>query len=268
MIDRALPLCLLVLLAFAPPAQACGPESDCVIGERIYRIRMPEGHDGKTPVPAIVFAHGYRGSATGIIRNEALADLASDLGVALIAAKSAGDDWSIPGAPAGGKIAGVDELVYFDRLLEDAADRFPINRERLLATGFSAGGMMVWNLICHRSDSFAAFVPMAGTFWQPEPQSCTSPPADVIHIHGGQDKIVPLTGRAIEESHQGDIGKVLGMYADYGNYASASSMAMDGLDCERRVNPEGKILAFCLFKGGHSFNQTYLRQAWHQLMQP
>jgi len=36
-------------------SHACGPDTDCVIGnDRHYRIRMPEGHDGKTEVGAIL----------------------------------------------------------------------------------------------------------------------------------------------------------------------------------------------------------------------
>ena len=44
-------------------ALACGHKTDCKIGERTYRISMPEGHDGKTKIGAIIFNHGYRGTA-------------------------------------------------------------------------------------------------------------------------------------------------------------------------------------------------------------
>ena len=148
-------LCLLSCLVLATPATACGPDTDCMIGDRFYRIRMPVGHDGAARIGAIIFAHGYRGTAAGVMRSQGLATVASDLGVALIAVKSAGDDWSIPGAPAMGSIAGVDELAYFDRVVADATARFPIDADRLMVSGFSAGGMMVWTLACHRSQHFA-----------------------------------------------------------------------------------------------------------------
>ena len=35
----------------------------------LRRIAMPDGHDGVTPVPALIWAHGYRGSAAGVMRN-------------------------------------------------------------------------------------------------------------------------------------------------------------------------------------------------------
>ena len=251
-----------VISLFAAPTLACGPDTDCMVDDRTYRIRMPEGHDGNTKVGAIVYAHGYRGTSEGVMRNASLGDLASELGVALIAAKTLGDDWSIPGVPSDNKNETIDELVYFDRVIEDAATRFPIDRKRLMATGFSAGGMMVWNLICHRSEAFAAFVPIAGTFWAPEPETCTSPPTSVIHIHGDTDPVVPLEGRPIADTAQGNVFHVLEMYRRYGGYSVPSGEEVEGLRCENSANADGHLLNFCLFSGGHSFETRFIRHAW------
>ena len=68
-----------------PQAEACGPDTDCRIGDRIYRIRMPEGHDGVTPIGAIVFAHGYRGKVTGAVQGKGFVALGKRLNVAIIA---------------------------------------------------------------------------------------------------------------------------------------------------------------------------------------
>jgi len=257
-------LALLLSIAAPSTASACGPDTDCMIGERKYRIRMAEGHDGRTPVGAIVFAHGYRGSASGTMRNKSLIEIASELGVALIATKSAGPDWALPGAPSPGAPKNVDEPAYYDRVIADAAARLPIDTSRLMATGFSAGGMMVWNLVCHRSESFAAFAPMAGTFWQPEPDTCTTPAATVLHIHGDRDRIVPLEGRAIADTRQGNVHDVLTMYTRYGEYGPASELPMDGFRCQSRTNPDGEVLDFCVFSGGHSFKSVFVRQAWER----
>ena len=55
----------IVLALWAAPALACGPDTDCAVGDRTYRIALPEGHDGAAPVGALVWAHGYRGTAAG-----------------------------------------------------------------------------------------------------------------------------------------------------------------------------------------------------------
>ncbi len=246
-------------------AQACGQESDCLLGDRTYRVYLPKTLDAEKPLGAIVFAHGYRGSAAGIMRNGSLIGLADRLGVALIAVKSAGDDWNIPGVPSEGAKPDSDELAYFDAVLQDATERFGIDPNRIMMTGFSAGAMMVWNLVCHRSEAFAGFVPIAGTFWRPIPGRCDTPPAHVIHLHGRDDKIVPLVGRKVADAHQGNIAEVLEMYGDYGGYGPALVRRAGDLTCEERRNSEGRILDFCLFAGGHGFKADYLEQAWQRL---
>jgi len=248
------------------PAAACGPDSDCMIGKRHYRIRMPAGHDGKTPVGAIVFAHGYTDNARTAVQSTGFAAMAAKMNMAIISTKSSGKGWTLPGSPTRGKTPGADELAYFDHVLDDAARRFPIDRKRLLATGFSAGGMMVWNLACHRSYQFAAFVPIAGTFWQPVPQSCTTPAASVIHVHGDSDKTVPLKGRPVADTHQGDVRNVLDMYARYGGFGRPAKLDAPGLNCESRTNRAGQLLNFCLYSGGHSFYIRHIRQAWEMLI--
>ena len=158
----------LALAWVAPVAFACGPDTDCPLGDRHYRIAMPEGHDGVTPVGAIVFAHGYRGSARGVMRNTGLRRMVSDMGLALIAVKSGDEDWVIPNAPRHPDTDGAVEFDYFEAVMGDASLRFALDRTRVMMTGFSAGGMMVWNLACARPDLFAGFAPIAGTFWLDE----------------------------------------------------------------------------------------------------
>lgn len=45
-------LCVAILVP-AGPALACGKDTNCDIGNRFYRVKMPEGHDGKSPVGAV-----------------------------------------------------------------------------------------------------------------------------------------------------------------------------------------------------------------------
>lgn len=260
---RLLPAFLVALLVAlgAEEATACGPDSDCRLGERTYRIRMPAGHDGDGLVGAIMYMHGYRGSAAGSMRNKALGKAVADLGLALVAPKSLGDDWSIPNAPR----EYTDDFAFFDRLLEEITTRFAIDPKRIMATGFSAGGMMVWNLACEMGERFAGFAPIAGTFWAPIPQSCASTPVHLLHTHGTDDKIVPLRGRPIQKTHQGDVFEALSLFGKAGNFGAAAAYEILDLKCERRLNPEGRALELCLHPGGHSFKSEYVVRAWRAL---
>ena len=255
---------LLALLCWPIPAFACGPDSDCTLGERSYRIRMPAGHDGTMPVGAIIHMHGYKGTAKGVMANKGLARMASELGLALIAAQTAGDDWVIPNAPRKREADGSFEFDYFDALIADVTNRFPVDTDRLVASGFSAGGMMVWNLACHRGDRFAAFAPFAGTFWGPVPESCPSAPAHLIHTHGTSDKVVPLDGRPIADTRQGAVADAIALFVREGAFDEPVENGTGAFACERRTNPDGRILELCLHPGGHAMRPQWLERAWRQ----
>ncbi|MFC6761018.1 hypothetical protein ACFQFQ_18435 [Sulfitobacter porphyrae] len=131
---------LLLALISASPVLACGADTDCVLGDRTYRIAMPEGYDGKTPVGALVWSHGYRGSAAGAMRNGSLRRMVSDAGLALIAAQGVDGSWDLPKGPGTFDSTGAAEFDYFDAVLADAQARFAIDPERIIVSGFSAGG--------------------------------------------------------------------------------------------------------------------------------
>ena len=245
------------------PAGACGPDTDCLIGERTYRIRMPLNHDGVSKVGAIIFNHGYRGTAKGLMRNKRLGKLISDMGLAFVAPKSARQDWDIPNAPSPGPRS---ELPFFDALKARLVDQHSIDPKRIVVSGFSAGGMMTWNLACDRGDQFAGFVPVSGTFWAPVPKNCSAMPAHIIHVHGTSDKIVPMKGCPIASTKQGDIYRALKLAAKQGDYGPWRSQgSRNGLTCQQKISAKGIILQLCLHPGGHSFRSVWLKDAWNTL---
>ena len=78
---RAVFAVVLALSRLPTLALACGIDTDCTIGDRTYRIAMPDG----TPKGALIHAHGYRGTAQGVVRNRSLRGAVNGLGLALIA---------------------------------------------------------------------------------------------------------------------------------------------------------------------------------------
>ncbi|MCA8908433.1 MAG: hypothetical protein KDA64_11200 [Rhodospirillaceae bacterium] len=246
-------LLALLLALTAAPALACGPDSDCKVGDRIYRIRLPDGVEPGTPIGAVVFAHGYRGSAAGVMNNAQLGRAIADLGLALIAPEAAADDWSIANAPSHSTGAEVDEPAYFAAVVADAVARFGLDPDRVYMAGFSAGGMMTWTLACLSGDLFAGFAPISGTFWAPLPESCPSAPVNLVHIHGTDDPVVPMAGRAIAETRQGDVADAFGLFLEEGDFAEDGGETAGDLDCTRWTNPEDRLMELCLHPGGHRY---------------
>lgn len=257
-------LLVLAFLAPSPPALACGADTDCEIGKRTYRIALPDTLPAGEKIGAILYVHGSRGKAARVMKHKGLLRAANALGVAFIAAQSHGDDWSIPGAPSQSVDPDVDELAYFEAIVDDAGKRFPIERNRIVVTGFSAGGMMVWNLACDRPGLFAGFVPMSGTFWRPIPQTCPGAPVNLFHYHGTGDQIVPLKGRPIADTHQGDVWKAAALLMRDGKYTPSDEVPADeGLDCRRsRASQGGKIFDICLHDGKHQFQSSFILRSW------
>ncbi len=251
---------LAILLAlFASPALACGEATDCKIENGIYRIHLPP----EAPTGAIIFAHGYRGTAEGTMRNEALKSLADDLGVALVAIKSFDEDWTIPNAPSAGTRPERDETDYVLRVKRDVVDRNGIDPARVLMVGFSAGGMLTWNVACAAGDAFAAFVPMSGTFWKGPPATCPTD-ARIYHFHGTSDEVVPISGRPIGPTVQGDMTAVLAMYRADRGLGAGRAVDFQGLDCTEWDGP-ATMLRYCLHPGGHQFRADWIRGVWGEV---
>lgn len=258
--------CFLLMYLTTTPSYACGPDSACVVDSRNYRIHLPDNDAIDQPHGAILFAHGYRGSAKGVMRNSSLRALADELGVALIALDARGNDWHIDGVPSHSVIHGTDDFAYVDAVVRDATTRFDIDANEIMVSGFSAGGMMVWNLACHMGDRFAGFAPVSGTFWRPVPVDCPAPAASLVHIHGNADNIVPMQGRPIGDAYQGDVNKAVAMYTKHGEFKSVDGYSFGELECKSGQNEQGRILDLCTFEGGHSFKTGFVRFAWNRLM--
>jgi polyhydroxybutyrate depolymerase len=254
----------------ATPVLACGPDTDCTIlnGERTYRYYLPDGIDGTDgPVGAFFHAHGYRGTATGAMRNQSLREMADRLGMAFIAMNADADDWNLAHRPSEPDQAEAREFEYVRAVIEDVAGRIDLDRARLISTGFSAGGMMTWTLACGMGDTFAGFVPYSGTFWDPVPETCPSPPAMLIHIHGMDDEVVPLDGRPIGPTRQGNVMQAFRMYAVHGGLPTPERAEFPhGEACMVSMGEEDGALALCLFDGGHSYSTARVEWAIEQIL--
>lgn len=259
----------LILAAFlaltAMPALACGMESDCRIGERSYRLYVPD--TAERPTGAILFAHGYRGSAAGAMRNGGFMRLAEEFGLAFVALDAGQPSWRLAHHPSNPARREAEEYGYLAAVLDDLDARIGLDRDRTVLTGFSSGGMFTWTMICGLGEDIGGYVPYAGTFWAPVPETCPATPASVVHIHGTTDRTVPLAGRPIGEARQGDVIETLEMYGAHGGFGAPRIRTAPGdMTCAERSGPNGRILDFCTFEGGHSFSMERLRHGLARIL--
>jgi polyhydroxybutyrate depolymerase len=244
------------------PALGCAAESRCDVAGGYYLWRAPAGWDGSAALPAIVYFHGWQGSAEDVLADTAMKKALDDAGILLIAPNGAGRTWSYPGSPGRHR----DEFAFVSAVLDDAEARLPLRRDRLVASGFSQGGSMVWNLACRLAPRFAAFAPIAGAFWRPHPEHCATPPIRLRHVHGTADRTVPMEGRTLRGGvyRQGDVreGWALWLKANACPPKPPVTERAGGLSCETWADcGSRRRLSLCLHDGGHDMDSRWLVEA-------
>jgi polyhydroxybutyrate depolymerase len=251
-----------VALLWWNPTSACEPMQPCRFGENAeYRVYPPQGWDGKTPIGAFVFVHGHRATAAEIVNYKELSDAVHGMGFMLVAPQGLGDSWSTPGSPGDGRR---DELAFMAAMLDDLEKNFPIDRARLVASGFSQGASVVWEIACRGDGRFAAFMPVAGVWWQPMPVACTAPKRPLLHIHGINDPVMPMGGRNLRDRwKQGDVSIAVATMRVINNCEAGKSRREQRgeLTCVFEDGcTSGKPVALCLHQGDHHTNPVWFTQ--------
>lgn len=242
-----------------------GDPEPCHLPEGTYHIVLPEGAAG--PHPAVLLLHGYGGEGAGFVKGTGMARLFLERGYAVIAPdgqlrdNGKGRSWDFhPDRPATR-----DETAFLIAVAEDAAAKFGLKRQEMLLAGFSIGGSMTSYVACQRPAAFAAYAPVAGSFWRPHPATCAGP-VNLLHTHGKADRTVPMEGRAITPSFvQGNVPEAMQIWRKTNGCTSALADWTGSLgpfaiqrweDCAPGTN-----LTFALHEGGHSIPKGWAPMA-------
>jgi polyhydroxybutyrate depolymerase len=246
---------LAVVMGGPALAECAGEAGPCTIATGTYNLRLPEG--AAESVPALMFLHGWGGSGDGTMDNTGMVETVLARGFAVIAPDGmpregrAGRSWSFhPDLPAAR-----DETAFLKAVADDAATRFGIDRSRILLGGFSIGGSMVSYLACADPGAFAAYAPVAGSFWRPHPAGCAGP-VKLLHTHGWTDVTVPLEGRNLGSgASQGDVFQAMQIWRATNGCTRMlpDAFGEDGVFWLRRWTrcTPGSALEFALHPGAH-----------------
>jgi len=149
--------------------------------ERTYRLFVPPGYDGRTPLPLVLDMHGSGGTADRQAATSQFEALAASEGVlvATLQAAAEGNRWNVPITSER-----PDDVLYVSDVIDDVAKRACTDERRVYATGFSGGARMSSLLACKLNDRIAAIAPMAGLRW---PDRCEGRAVPVLTFHGLAD---------------------------------------------------------------------------------
>lgn len=190
---------------------------------RGYDVHVPSGYDCTTPTPVVLAIHGGSGNAMAMARStcpmpwrglgkrpedieaEGCLDRLADRERFIVVYPNGTLDpdnpirnartWNAGGGEHGYHCASflackqnVDDLAYFNALLDDVERRFSVDPARVYATGISNGAAMSYRLGCELADRIAAIAPVAGADQFVTGHACEpSRPVPLLHIHGTQD---------------------------------------------------------------------------------
>ncbi|MCB9680516.1 MAG: hypothetical protein H6733_03520 [Alphaproteobacteria bacterium] len=114
-------------------------------------------------------------------------DLADASGFAVAYPSSLAGNWSNDASGEPGDLALVETVV------QDMAETYGIDKDRVYATGISNGGFFTMRLACERSDLVAAVASVSGGLL--EDYRCEpSEPVSVLLAAGTEDQVVPIGG--------------------------------------------------------------------------
>lgn len=170
-------------------AEPCPAPSGCAVANGHYHAYVPA-----TPARRIVlFFHGYGSSGRHELSIAAFRQWAEHEQVILLLPDGLDARWSVVSGGSGTR----DDVAFAEEVLADARRRWPLADLPVVASGFSLGGSMVWKLACTGRPTFAGYVAFSGAFWEPAPTECSVHDVPMFHVHGTDDVVVPLQGRAV-----------------------------------------------------------------------
>lgn len=163
---------------------------------RSYRIYIPAINDGVKKVPLVFNLHGLGSNAMeqelyGDFR--AIADTANFI---LVSANGSNVIFTFKGWNTFNAIGtGADDLGFISQLLDTVMSKYPINNNKVYATGMSNGGFMSYELACFMSNRIAAIASVTGSMTEERRTKCDAKHATpIMQIHGTADNTVGYDG--------------------------------------------------------------------------
>ena len=162
---------------------ACEGRTPCKLGDRSYHVRVPDLWDGTSPLPVLLHFHGWGRQGSLIVGHGRIAvDAVADY-VLLIAPNGLNGSWSF-------RRNGLRDTEFAIAVLDDVARRYPIDRSRIMVSGYSWGANMAWRFACERGDLVTALMAVSGTL--PQDETCQEAPDEVYQVFGLGDGVLPF----------------------------------------------------------------------------
>ncbi len=151
-------------------------------GGQLYTLSVPDGYSPAQPAPLVVSLHfgGPVSPHYGRLLLESVVEPAlRPLGALMVAPDCDAPAWATPEC----------ESFVLD-VVDHVANEYAVDRQRVLLTGYSKGGIGTWELAARHPDRFTAAIVMAG---RPRPEmSSVDWRVPLYVIHAREDEVLEL----------------------------------------------------------------------------
>ena len=238
---------LLVLIGFSFPISAQQTINGSMIHngiQRDYILYIPAIYDGSTDVPLVLNFHGYGSNANEQMFYGDFRDIADTEGFLLVhpqgTIKNGDQQWNV-GFLGNGNTT--DDVGFTEALIDELANLYTINLDRVYATGMSNGGFMSFLLACQLSEKIAAVASVTGSMTPDTYDACNAQqPTPILQIHGTGDSNVLYNGDTWTRS----IEDVISYWVNYNNCeTSPTTTALTDIN-----RLDGSTVEHIIYSGG------------------
>ena len=245
---------LLVLIGTFSPILAQQTINGSVIHDGIQRdyiLYIPAIYDGSADFPLVLNFHGFGSNANEQMFYGDFRDIADTEGFLLVhpqgTSLNGSQYWNV-GSP-GSSGSTIDDVGFTEALIDELANLYTINLDRVYATGMSNGGFMSFLLACQLSEKIAAIASVTGSMTLDTYDNCNAQhPTPILQIHGASDNIVPYNGNTGSLS----IDDVISYWVNYNNCDTNPTITtFPDLDPS-----DGSIVEHIVYTGGDNASTT------------
>lgn len=265
-------LFFLLLLSFLAvknsPSQTNSYDSIQVDSDwRTFRIHLPKGYAPNRTYALVLGLHGGGGSALQFALSSELpgkADSAGFIAVFPEGKKNPGTvgarTWNAGYCCATNATAGTNDVGFISQLIDTLISRYPIDTNRVYATGHSNGGMMCYRLAAELGNKIAAVAISSATMVRNYP-FLPKRPISIIHFHSYKDKNVPYYGGEITgvvpPVHSPPVDSIISIWSDVNHCTVTHDTVHKNTSYNQIAFTKGEcnseIQLYITFDGGHAW---------------
>ncbi len=184
-------LAVALLVCCAGCGTICGETVDVDGTTRSYRLHTPPAYSPDADWPLVIALHPFTGSGRSMERMTQLNAVADAEGFIVAYPDGLRRSWNY-----GYKSDEPDDVKFILALVDEIAETYTIDEDRVFLTGASNGASMTYRMMCEAGDRFAgAAVVMGATMPREIQVRCASAGSiPLLLIHGTEDPILPWEG--------------------------------------------------------------------------